>query len=176
MIPPTSRRFVGWAPPLPLHLPRFRRVAEDIYRGGTPAGRPVPAKVEALVAAPGYASSDLRKSQQLARAEASVSPGRAVEAALLEGAYQFCDAVLTARWPQVQALSGALLSRGTLDGRRLETLLERFRTAQGCQDDWWHAMARGWPLGFGLLWGMLDCPELALEWPPPHQGNPVQPS
>ena len=32
------------------------------------------------------------------------------ELALLEAAYHFCEAVLAARWPQVQALTGALLA------------------------------------------------------------------
>lgn len=122
-----------------------------------------------MLIAPGYASSDLRKSQKLASAEAAANPGWAGEAALLEASYQFCDAVLTARWAQVQALAGALLSRGTMDGRRLEALMSRLRRAQISEYGWWHVLA-SWPLAFGVIWSVVECPEFRpIDWSPPSK-------
>jgi len=115
---------------------------------------------------PTYARSDLRKAQQLVRTEAAAQPHGIDELPLLEAVYTFCDAVLSARWPQVQALAGALLIRSTMDGRQLETLVARLRRAQQCEDDWWHALA-GWPLVFGAIWSMIACPELGPDRPPP---------
>ena len=106
--------------------------------------------------APGYASGDLRKSQQLANAEAAETG--ICELAFLEVAYLFCHQVLSARWPQVQALAVALLARGTIDGNQLEALLERQRRARE-RDDWLHVLV-GWPLLFGGVWAAFECPSL----------------
>ena len=140
-----------------------RRVAEDNLGShrdecGSPGGFATQ-RVSALVAAPGYASGDLRKSQQLAHAEAAKTG--IDERAFLEAGYDFCHEVLTARWPQVQALAGALLARGTLDGPQLEALVSRQRQAQD-DDDWMHAIAR-FPLIFGGVWALLECPTVGAR-------------
>lgn len=139
------------------------RVAEDTLRAGK-QNELAATRIEALISTPGYARGDLRKSQQLANAEAALTDIQ--ERAFLEASYHFCDAVLTARWSQVQALAGALLARGTMDGNRLEALLERLQRAQVCKDDWMHAVTHR-PLLLGVIWAVVECPQLGPCAPGP---------
>ena len=88
------------------------RAAEDTMRG-------TPSNVENIRSAPGHASGDLRKAEQLADGSA----------ARLEAGYD-TRAMLTDRWPQVQATAAALLVGGTLDGASLCALLEQLERAR----------------------------------------------
>ena len=89
------------------------RAAEDTMRG-------TPSNVESIRGAPGLASGDLRKAEQLADGSA----------ARLEAGYDYARAVLKSRWPQVQATAAALLVGGTLDGASLCALLEQLERAR----------------------------------------------
>ena len=89
------------------------RAAEDTMRGTA-------SDVESIRGAPGLASGDLRKAEQLADGSA----------ARLEAGYAYARAVLQSRWPQVQATAAALLVGGTLDGASLCALLEQLERAR----------------------------------------------
>ena len=89
------------------------RAAEDAMHG-------TPSNVESIRSAPGLASGDLRKAEQLADGSA----------ARLEAGYAYARDVLTDRWPQVQATAAALLVGGTLDGASFCALLEQLERAR----------------------------------------------
>ncbi|KAL1499162.1 hypothetical protein AB1Y20_013673 [Prymnesium parvum] len=149
------------------------RVAEDVlwersvarwtaWSRAPPAGRALSSgcgsaseRIAALVASSGCASGDLRKSQQIAEAQAAVTG--VAPTALLEVAYDFSHSVLHQRWSHVKALTGALLARGTIDGAQLEALDQRLHVAQDAKD-WMHIIA-DWPLLFGVIWAALECPK-----------------
>ncbi len=151
------------------------RVAEDKLAGsGHASDGSTAGAIAAMVAQPGAASGDLRKSLQLARKElggpaqpaaAECGPAGAVDgqlAAMLEAAYAYSERVLAARWAQVGALSGALLVRGRVSGSQLCALLEQHEASKAAAgsaaDDGAQlvdralAAAAHWPLVFGALW------------------------
>ena len=137
------------------------RVAEDTLRRRT--GVCTEQLVEELRAKPASARGDLRKAEQLAgSAAASDFAGRAgAPLALLHASYAFADAVLYARWTQVQALSGALLARGTMDGSQLSDMLAEMQgpAGPGYTGQLLGSMA-SWPLVFGFAWASLRIPGL----------------
>ena len=83
--------------------------------------------VERLLEEPRHASGDLRQAQKLVRLNHLTD-----EAAALGAAYWFAQRVLTARWADVQLLAGAVVVKGTLDGRELESLLQWSSDAAPC--------------------------------------------
>ena len=138
------------------------RVAEDTLRRRT--GVCTEQLVEELRAKPASARGDLRKAEQLAgSAAASDFAGRAgAPLALLHASYAFADAVLHARWTQVQALSGALLARGTMDGSQMSDMLAELQgpaAGPGYTGRLLGSMA-SWPLVFGFAWASLRIPGL----------------
>ena len=138
------------------------RVAEDTLRKSTrDASEPAltAERLDKLISAPGTASGDLRKAQQLAQAEAAKTGLDA--AAFLAAGYHFCNTVLESRWPQVQALSGALLTRGTLDGGQLASLVERQHAASNPADRMHHLV--NFPLMFGCVWALAVCPPAGVQ-------------
>ena len=137
------------------------RVAEDTLRRRD--GLCTEQLVEELRAKPAAASGDLRKAEQLAGlAAASDFAGRAgAPLALLHASYAFADAVLHARWTQVQALSGALMARGTMDGSQMCDMLAEMQgpAAPGYTGQLLGSVA-SWPLLFGFAWASLRIPGL----------------
>ena len=138
------------------------RVAEDTLRRRS-KGVCTEQLVEELRARPASASGDLRKAEQLAgSAAASDFAGRTgAPLALLHTSYEFADAVLRARWTQVQALSGALMARGTMDGSQLSAMLAEMQgpVSPGYTGQLLGSMA-SWPLAFGFAWASLRIPGL----------------
>lgn len=135
------------------------RAAEDaLWRGERASTAQL---VEELRAKPASARGDLRKAEQLAGAAAVSDFSDRAEAplALLHASYDFADAVLSERWAQVQALSGALLARGTLDGSQLSGMLAELHgpAGPGYTGRLLAGMA-AWPLAFGFVWASLRMP------------------
>lgn len=125
------------------------RVAEDI-RAGVCTGDSH-ACVRQLVSSPGAASGDLRQIRRLGGGEAAPSE----QSELAMQAYAFSAQVLTSRWPQVQALAGALLTLGTLSGRQCEELLSCAQASPSPAEPTLLALARTHPLLFGCVWGAM---------------------
>jgi len=145
-----------------------RRAAEDNLRDGPLlASGPelISERVQRLLSSPGTASGDLRKSQQLAKAELEATGSVAQHSqevdALLCSAYDFSQTVLAKRWSQVQALSGALLARGTLDGGQLAALI-KCQEAATHAEDWMHLVS-SCPLLFGCIWATVACPQATYD-------------
>lgn len=67
---------------------------------------------------------------------------------------------------QARAVAGVLMARGTIDGGQLEALLFRMRRVQqdeaNQQGDWMDRLAR-WPLVWGVVWGLVECPKRSNE-------------
>ena len=139
------------------------RVAEDTLRCRKGVGVCAEQLVEELRARPASARGDLRKAELLAgSAAASDFADRAgAPLALLHASYDFADAVLQARWTQVQALSGALMARGTMDGRQMSAMLAEMQgpVSPGYTGQLLGSMA-SWPLAFGFAWASLRIPGL----------------
>jgi len=111
--------------------------------------------VAELAASPGRASGDVRQIRRLL--------GGSAEGPHATAAYAYASDVLSLRWPQVQALAGALLVLGTVDGSQAAELLSKQRAcgAAGEVEAREAALAgesgplvwvRGWPLLFGCVW------------------------
>ena len=146
------------------------RVRSDPVDGAATPAAATAARVAALEARPGTAWGDLRKARQLCASETkAVGVG---PAPLLHLGYGYASEVLALRWPQVQALAGALLVRGTVDGGQLEALVAAQRRARGdrpvagqgssgqarADAEWLRGLA-GCPLLFGAAWAASgECP------------------
>jgi len=122
---------------------------------GCGAGEAASRRVAELAASPGRASGDLRQIRRLL--------GGSAEGPHATAAYAYASDVLSLRWPQVQALAGALLVLGTVDGSQAAELLSKQRAcgAAGEVEAREAALAgesgplvwvRGWPLLFGCVW------------------------
>lgn len=93
--------------------------------------------VQALIGRPAAASSDLRKANLVWHHDVKprAAPPPAGDSSFeqqpaMEAAYEYADAVLAARWPQILALCGALVVRGTLYGDGIDQLLDQLLCAQ----------------------------------------------
>ena len=137
------------------------RVAEDTLRSRKGVG--TEQLVEELRANPASARGDLRKAEQLASSAAASNFADRTGAplALLHASYDFADAVLQARWTQVQALSGALLARGTMNGSQMSAMFAELQSKDGAgyTGQLLGCMA-SWPLAFGFAWASLRMPGL----------------
>ena len=178
------------------------RVAQDLLSARCMAfswnkcGNSAQQQVGQLMAAPGMASGDLRKAQQVADATLDhPSPQCSAQAnvrtlqhhAVLSAAYAFAEAVLRSRWSEVCALSGALCVRGTVDGSQLASLLKHHRhslllphplasspapTAASTSERLWTLIAL-YPFLFGCVFAWLHWPTADPILPGP--GLPMLP-
>jgi hypothetical protein len=93
----------------------------------------VDTQLDRLIARPGTASGDLRKARALVcngSADAATGPSLpSPSLPALRAAFAFADAIVSQRWADLCALSGALLVRGTVDGSQMASLVQQRRRA-----------------------------------------------
>lgn len=147
----------------------------------------VDGQLDRLIARPGTASGDLRKARALvcsgsASAVADV-PVHSPPLPALRAAFTFADAIVSLRWADLCALSGALLVRGTVDGSQMAALVRHRRQAlnlppqqppDGVETESPPPLLRlvsPFPFLFGCIWA-------AVRWPSrdPSLAGPGEPA
>lgn len=143
------------------------RVAEDLLRGASTEDPH--AGLLRLIASPNQASGDLRQIRRLVGGSAALEE----RPELAQQAYAYSAAVLGARWPQVQALAGAMCVLGTVSGAQCAQLLcslDETAHADGGQGGrGLLTLTRPWPFAYGCAWGLSrPAAELLGSWRHPR--------